>query len=98
MSHLWVDSAFLSPEQKTSESIACSTFAGEQEIYREVFIVSLQEMAETNVGAQIPALAGSGAAVPPVDLPVFQEIWRFLALIVLFLLLFEWVWYHRVRT
>ena len=52
-------------------------FAGEQEIYREVFIVSLQEMAETNVGAQIPALAGSGAAVPPVDLPVFQEIWRF---------------------
>ena len=73
-------------------------YAGEQEIYREVFIVSLQEMAETNVGAQIPALAGSGAAVPPVDLPVFQEIWRFLALIVLFILLFEWVWYHRVRT
>ena len=98
MSHLWVDNAFLSPVQKTSESIACSTMRESRKSYREVFIVSLQEMAETNVGAQIPALAGSGAAVPPVDLPVFQEIWRFLALIVLFILLFEWVWYHRVRT
>ena len=73
-------------------------FAGTQEIYSEVFIVSLQEVAETNVGNQIAALESSRAAVPPIDLPVFQEIWRFLALVVLFVLLFEWVWYHRVRT
>ncbi len=73
-------------------------YAGGEEVYREVFIVSLQEVAETNVGSQIPALAGSGASVPPVELPVFHEIWRYLALVVLFLLLFEWVWYHRVRT
>ena len=73
-------------------------YAGGEEIYREVFIVSLQEVAETNVGSQIPALASSGASVPPVELPVFQEIWRYLALVVLFLLLFEWVWYHRVRA
>ena len=73
-------------------------YAGGEEIYREVFIVSLQEMAETNVGSQISALASSGASVPPVELPVFQEIWRYLAFVVLFLLLFEWVWYHRVRA
>ncbi len=73
-------------------------YAGEQEIYREVFIVSLQETAETSVGSQVAGLAGSGAGTPPVDLPVFQELWRFLALIVFFILLIEWVWYHRVRT
>ncbi len=73
-------------------------YAGGEEVYREVFIVSLQEVAETNVGSQIPALAGGGASVPPVELPVFHEVWRYLALVVLFLLLFEWVWYHRVRT
>ena len=79
-------------------------YAGEQEIYREIFIVSLQETAglaagaEANVGAQLPALAGGEAAVPPVELPVFQEFWWFLALFALILLLFEWVWYHRVRT
>ena len=79
-------------------------YAGEQEIYREIFIVSLQETAgsaagaEANVGAQLPALAGGAASVPPVELPVFQEIWRYLALLALALLLCEWVWYHRVRT
>ena len=79
-------------------------YAGEQEIYREIFIVSLQETAglaagaEANVGAQLPAFAGGEAAVPPVELPVFQEFWWFLALFALILLLFEWVWYHRVRT
>lgn len=73
-------------------------FTGDQEIYREVFIVSLQEDAEANVGVQVPALGGGQAGVPPAELPVFQEIWRYLALIVLFVLLFEWVWYHRVRA
>ena len=73
-------------------------YAGAQEVYREVFIVSLQDITETNVGAQVPALASGGAAVPPIELPVFQEMWRFLALAALLLLLCEWVWYHRVRT
>jgi len=73
-------------------------YAGAQEIYREAFIVSLQEEAESNVGTQVRALASSGASVPPVELPVFQEIWKLLALIVLFVLLFEWIWYHRVRA
>ena len=73
-------------------------YGGEQEIYREVFIVSLQAIAEANVGTQIPALETGRAAVPPIDLPVFQELWRILAFLVLFVLLFEWVWYHRVRA
>lgn len=73
-------------------------YAGAEEIYREVFIVSLQAMVEANVGSQVSGITGSGAPVPPIELPVFQEVWKFLAFVVLFLLMFEWVWYHRVRT
>ena len=94
----WQTAHFISPKRRSLVSITWSTTLAARRSTVKSSFVSLQEVAETNVGSQIPALAGSGASVPPVELPVFHEIWRYLALVVLFLLLFEWVWYHRVRT
>ncbi len=72
--------------------------AGSQEIYREPFIVSLLSAEESNTQVRTDALPALGNGVPPLTLPLRQELWYVLALLVAFLLLFEWFWYHRVRT
>jgi Ca-activated chloride channel family protein len=72
--------------------------AGQHEVNKETFIVSLLDAVESDVSTRTTALPSAGTALPPITLPLRQELWQYLALAALVLMMVEWFWYHRVRT